>query len=531
MQNYKSIHETVLRDIVDIAQGVKDSDEVQKVSNYNDKNSWKSIANKAEALTLVFPVLASRNISFEAAAMIAKAIERKAVTMLQMLFSAIQISDAQTAFDYIGKFHSNLDIGSMTVDKFMDIMDDFVQENTLITEAAQYEAYENAKRDLQNLDFYFEFGPASDSSLDEYKIITVEGTQLLIHEAPTPRGERVDRDSLRSLDQNLRRARENMMGARDRGDNAGMNRFQRDINNITNARTRTQADIDYRFNGGPLPNDPNAQTPPPADPNNNNYVPEAQPEFVPNAYERAQMNKNIADTNKSKFEIESRRLLDGDVKKANELVPTLMYINWVSVSTSDQNTKSAVNSTAVIGIKAKLYAIDSQDIMNRLKLKYNDKNIMLNLIKAGTREISFFRDFVFALDNAKLDAISQSRRGSSSKIWKLLERRAIKSKLRRSFFMTNDAAAISTLVISQEEVEYLKKTEYIDVENPKIINGIMDAYNLMGFVIVDESLEIAKFLFDTGDDLYEILTFNNLEREARDNSTKKIINLMSKMSR
>lgn len=96
--------------------------------------------------------------------------------------------------------------------------------------------------------------------------------------------------------------------------------------------------------------------------------------------------------------------------------------------------------------------------------------------------------------------------------------------------MTNDATAITTLCITQEEVEYLKKTKYINVEDPRVICKIMDAYNMMGFVIVDEALEIAKFLYDDGEGQYEVITFANLEREQKDN-TKKIVNLMSKMSR
>ena len=94
--------------------------------------------------------------------------------------------------------------------------------------------------------------------------------------------------------------------------------------------------------------------------------------------------------------------------------------------------------------------------------------------------------------------------------------------------MKNDATAITTVCITQDEAEFLKKTEYIDIENSKTIRPIMDAYNMMGFVIADESLEVCKFMFDTGDDQWEMLTFNNLEKEQKDN-TKKIINLMSKM--
>jgi hypothetical protein len=368
-----------------------------------------------------------------------------------MLFAAINITDANNGIDYISKFHNNLDIGNLTVDKFIDSLDDFVEENCLITEGAELDQYEKIKRDLKNMNFYFE-NNVSNESLQNYTVVNVEGTQLLLHEEDKKINTIIDEDPPSK---------------------------QQSKNDDKDRDTLQKLKYYYDYQ------------------------------------------KDISDMN-------AHRILDGEIKKANELVPTLMYVNFVQVGQDDSNYP--IQTHIVVGIKAKLYAVDSQDILNRLKLKYNDKNTMLNLIKASTREISFFKDFVFAVDRAKIDAISQSRRGSSSKIWKLLERRAIKSKMKRSMFMNNDASAITTLVISQEEVEYLKKTEYIDVENTRVISPIMDAYNLMCFTIADESLEVCKFLFDDGEDTYEILTFNNLEREQRDNS-KKIVNMMSKLAR
>jgi hypothetical protein len=167
--------------------------------------------------------------------------------------------------------------------------------------------------------------------------------------------------------------------------------------------------------------------------------------------------------------------------------------------------------------------------MNRINLKNEDNNGLIKFIRASTRETSFFKDLLFAIDKAKLDALSQSKRGSSLKLWKVLERRALKSKFRRSFGQVNDASAITTLTICQEEVEYLKKNNNIDVEDPKVIRPIMEAYNLMGFCIIDESMEVAKFIFDTGEDIYEVLSFNHLEREQSDSGYKKVVNLMNKM--
>ena len=77
----------------------------------------------------------------------------------------------------------------------------------------------------------------------------------------------------------------------------------------------------------------------------------------------------------------------------------------------------------------------------------------------------------------------------------------------------------------------MKKSDGIDIKNPRVIRPIMEAYNLMGFVIANESMEVANFIFDTGDDIYEQIAFNALEREASDNSYKKMVNLISKINR
>ena len=61
--------------------------------------------------------------------------------------------------------------------------------------------------------------------------------------------------------------------------------------------------------------------------------------------------------------------------------------------------------------------------------------------------------------------------------------------------------------------------------------SILEAYNLMDIVIADESLEIARFIFDDGDGVYEALTFDALEKQSNDNTYKKVVNLVSKINR
>ena len=206
-------------------------------------------------------------------------------------------------------------------------------------------------------------------------------------------------------------------------------------------------------------------------------------------------------------------------------MPTTMMVNFTYYKNG-----SEIRQTGVIGVKAKLYPIDSMDIISRVSSKYSDKNTLFKFIKASTREISFFKDFLFAVDKAKLDAINVGSNSNNAKIFKLLERRAAKYRM-LALIRKNDASPITTLVLSQDEVEYLKRYNSIDMERPNMCKTIMNAYNLMCITIADESLEIAKFLFDDDDNIFEALSFDGLEKEAKDSSYKKVVNLMSKINR
>ena len=97
--------------------------------------------------------------------------------------------------------------------------------------------------------------------------------------------------------------------------------------------------------------------------------------------------------------------------------------------------------------------------------------------------------------------------------------------------MYNDATAITTLVLSENDSEYLKKVYNIDILDVKKARKILDSYNFMCIAILNQSTEVASILYDTGDDTYEMIPFSGLEREASDNSYKKMVNLLSKVSR
>jgi hypothetical protein len=203
----------------------------------------------------------------------------------------------------------------------------------------------------------------------------------------------------------------------------------------------------------------------------------------------------------------------------------MMIINFVSTKGD-----TPISSNAIIGVKARLQYVSSSDMMERLVSKNEDKNGLFSFIKATTGQVSFWKDFVFAIKKAKVDSVATSGKGSSSPVWKMLEHRAIMSKFRRWTGSVNDAAAITSLVISKEEADYLKKYERMDIMRVNTAHTIMNAYNIMALIIVDENTEKVHFLYDDGAGSYETMSFSHLERQGNgsDGAYKKVINLLTK---
>ena len=167
--NCEYIHETIVRDIVDVITDVKDSEQIQGI--FNRGRSFKSIAQASSNLVLVFPVITTRSLDIHNASMVCKAVERKAVSMLQMLFSAVSITNSDNAIDYLKNFHSNLHLDNdLTVDQFIDAVDRFVvqQEGAGLLEVDR-EKYDCIMADLKNLNHTLP-EDINDVSINEYRI-------------------------------------------------------------------------------------------------------------------------------------------------------------------------------------------------------------------------------------------------------------------------------------------------------------------------------------------------------------------------
>lgn len=208
-----------------------------------------------------------------------------------------------------------------------------------------------------------------------------------------------------------------------------------------------------------------------------------------------------------------------EIKKANEMAPTLMVIHFRTQGADGRVTEA--ENKAVIGVKAKLQFVTSDDVVDRIIDKNRDGHGLFNFLRATTREISFLKDFLFAIDKAKLDATHRS----SSPIWKILERRAANSSINTMIGRNNDAAAITTLVISRDTLDTLNK-EYGFRGSVSDILGLMKAYNLLAFFIADDVRERVDFIYDDDSRKFETLSYSALDK-AGDSDLKKVISVLT----
>jgi hypothetical protein len=179
-----------------------------------------------------------------------------------------------------------------------------------------------------------------------------------------------------------------------------------------------------------------------------------------------------------------------------------------------KESNSGENSTFIdfiVGIKATIHPVDSQDMITHLVSLFQERGKLFNFIKWTTGEISFFKDLLFNIDAIKGE-ISDTRVGKASQWWSVLKNIKAKRKL-HSFTRRNPVLPNAILIMSMEEIEYIKANYGYDLLEDKSGQKIIDGFNILQVVIVDSSSEVAYFFAD-GSERWDLVTFKCLERES-----------------
>lgn len=222
-------------------------------------------------------------------------------------------------------------------------------------------------------------------------------------------------------------------------------------------------------------------------------------------------------------------LKDQDIKKMNDAAPSLLVVKFYHSNGVDRDGQPAISDVAtefIIGVKTHLIPVTTSEILRRIMNDNKDGKKFINFMRVITRELKL-SELILGMSRIKDDVKSCRVKGAYGDMWNLLARRAAAAREQVKHGQRNDFSAITTVIISQSDVDDLFHEENIDISDPKNALRFMKSYNLFGFMIADDATESLKVLYDTGATQFEEIAYRMLEREVQDGTYKKMINLMA----
>ena len=428
----------------------------------DDKYSFTSASKAASKLVAIFPVLFSTNLGRDTMVNISKMVERKGCIILQLALMASNKSDAESGIEYLRKFHQNIDTGNMSYSEFIGVL------KTQSDNLNESDTYIVPKKDINHL-----LRMINELGLDlydnSYRSISLNDYQIAESDINNGRYE----VSLRYITEDNKKD-----------------------NNKSSSKNKNNTTVINNYYG--------------SNKNNNDKKDD----------EKIKKHTSTTNNNPRKVINKMPEFTQQDLKKSNEAVPSLLTIKFIDTKNDNAET------SFLIGVKSKAIAANSVEIIRKIVNDNNDNKGLINLIRWSTGELKLVKDLILALDRNKDDIIYGRTKGSKEKLWKTLQSRAMKSKYYLSRGKVNYASAITTVVITSDDADYLYKEYNIDIYNVASAKRFMDSYNLLGFIIADDSTEMMKVLYD-GDSEWEELAYRMLERET-DSQYKKILNILAK---
>ncbi len=225
----------------------------------------------------------------------------------------------------------------------------------------------------------------------------------------------------------------------------------------------------------------------------------------------------------TKLELPRNVYTDGDAKKANELMPTLMQVRMYR-----DNGNGAEAIDFIVGVKATIHPVSSEDMINHLVAVFQDRGTLFKIITWTTGEISFFKDLILGIDQIK-EEIKGTRSGKSSMWWTALKN--IKAKRRmHKLTLREPILPNASLVCSIEEADYIKANYGFNIMEDESARKLVKNLNILSFFVVDAASEIV-YTFVDGADHYEITTFKAMERESgnADRQFKEMLRAVNKL--
>jgi hypothetical protein len=456
----------VLRDMLHIIKDV-DVDSITDLSKRFNGRDYHSgtMSRRAAEGTMQFPLLASRTISFPTIQLIANACERNCASFVQIVLSMhpeMDVRNGSSGFDYLEMFHQNSDT---TEDPL----------NTIMT-------------------------TASENYVIQTRTFTVDANKLkILKEELTAHG--IDWREGRLNDVVKPRYIHDNHFIRPVSHMENMERLRDKLDAIKEAEATTDQ------NGKPVQPVNQFNLRPKAFYSSDDAI--NLTTIIDKSVTKIDDRKQKTPQGGQDFIVPKDMLKDNDVKKANELVPTLLHIRVIAKDSSKESDPGQYVDF-VIGVKCMIHPIGAEDMNENLVDACRNHDSIFKFIRWTTGEISFLKDFLLNMNEYRTDVARQTK--GSSPWWNRLKHLKVLSGVKAAMFISKKIIPNASIVVSQEEVDVIKNQYGFNLMNPSFVRKIMKKFFLMSFIVVDDSSEVAHFMYD-GQSSYQTVTYTGLERE------------------
>lgn len=536
---------STLKDIIDI---IKSSKATEDLKNNMLNKKYSSISTRASEGTLQFPILISNSLDIETAQMVVKALERNYTTFVQTVISMNSVTSSTDIADYLKQFHQNFSNNKLNISDVTDIIknigegykiekldngtyvltETYNNTSTSGTIKANKEQLIDLMEDLNyNIlnkkvtprdETIYHFKDAEKNKkfnsitmeATSYRPLTDDQVQIMLKSRGYFQGtaafDRARAELMQQHYDDYVRQREiedeeKLLNHAEKRAQMTMNQAQREIDNIRNdendeyRRQRDRLDDLRQYNKFEYEKTRNAT---------NDAAKNANL-----ASQTAANAKNIqaTDYKLNSYELPTQMLKDNDVKKANELIATTMHVRLHMLN---KNNDPIGIRDFILGIKGNMHPIKSEEMIANVSNACKNTDKVFNFLRWTTGEISFFKDFYLNINDMKKDVYNESQ--GASRWWIALKNRRSLGKMSNSAFIKNKILPNATIVLSTEEAEIIKSVYGFDIMKPYFTSKIMKEYYLLGFVVVDNSAQIAHFMFD-GDVDFQSVSFSGMEKE------------------
>jgi hypothetical protein len=234
-----------------------------------------------------------------------------------------------------------------------------------------------------------------------------------------------------------------------------------------------------------------------------------------------QSNEKISKKEEKKVDKEAREAIsiggrqamvnNMDFKKINNLSPTIVTFDLIYESEAG----NLIKKPAMFGVKAVAHQLNSNDVRYYLSDTVKDKFKLFRFIQWTTGEIKLVKDLILNASSMKKMAVDTKHKNTFW--WRKLSSLAEVSKIKTLMSNSkNMPVATSTMVITMNDVNAIKAKNGIDfLNNIKAVNKIIETYFLLGFIIVDESSEVA-YIYNDSSKSFNYYSYNSLSKYGKE---------------